>query len=617
MKSAFRNLPNYQSAAAIIVDCETSDPNLQKRGAGWATRDGFLLGVAVGILGVPASTRYFALRHEVGANEDYDQVMRLVKDIGRLPVPKIGFNIGYDIGWLHVDPLAEFRGPYVDVMHAAALIDERRPSYSLENVGRWLVGRGKAEHELEQFAKAHGLDAKKDLAKMPAELVGEYACADVRLTADCYSKLIPQIKEQNLTEIYKLENELIWVFYQMRKEGIRIDEEKLNSLINEYQEIEKSCISAIKLKWGVDVATWAARSVEKLCDKLGINFPRTPKGNPSFTGDWLEEHEHEALRLVAQARRYSKASSTFLEGLKTFVSRGKIHAEFHQLKSDDGGTVTGRISVSHPGLQQMPSRDPQMAKAIRGLFIAGHPKRKIGSADYSQQEPRLQLHYAHMLKLKGAEEAVRLFQGDPRTDYHQMTADITGIPRKDAKIINLGLAYGMGVKKLAASLGIAFEAAQEKLNAYYQRLPWLKELQINCSIKAAERGWIRTLLGRRCRYNQWEPVNKDLFQTGQYPIQLEEAQVQWPGVPLKRAFTYRGMNGLIQGSAGDQTKKAMRDLYYEHKALPLLQMHDELMFEVSNLNELNRHAVVMKETVKLAVPVVVDTVVGKNWGDCT
>jgi DNA polymerase I-like protein with 3'-5' exonuclease and polymerase domains len=592
-------------------------------GPGWATNNGYLLGVSIGILGNPLSTRYFAVRHDLGFNEDFDQVMKLLKTIGRLPIPKIGFNIGYDIGWIHTNPLAEMHGPYIDVMHASALVDERRPSYSLDNIGKWLTGHGKANYKLEQYASQHGLDSKKDMAKMPSDLVGEYACEDVNLTGACYNKLLRELRAQELQEIFKLENELIWVFYLMRKEGIRVDEEKLDQLIVQFKQIEQNCLQKIKDDWGYSVDTWAARSLEILCNGLGIDYPRTkptprfPSGNPSFMGGWLADHPHPALKLIAEARRYSKAHSTFLDGLRSFLHRGKIHAEFHQLKSDDGGTVTGRISMSHPGLQQMPARDKEMAKAIRGLFITSHPKRKIGSADYSQQEPRLQLHYASALKLRGADEAVKTFKENPRTDYHQMTADITGIPRSSAKIINLGLAYGMGVRKLAASLGIAYESAQEKLNNYYQRLPWLKELQIQCGIRAAERGWIKTLLGRRCRYNQWEPVNKELFTQGQYPVDLETAQEQWVGAPLKRAFTYRGMNGLIQGSAGDQTKKAMRDLYYDHNILANLQMHDELIFEVSNQKELESYAQVMRDTVKLAVPVIVDTAVGKSWGEIT
>lgn len=618
-------LPNYSVAKELVIDLETYDPNLEKMGPGWATGDGYIIGYGVGILGAPETARYVSVRHNGFKNTMTEQQgKKWFQSIMKLPIPKHFFNAPYDMGWSKREGVT-INGKCYCAMEAAALIDERRSSYSLDNVGHWLVGRGKIQGTLESYAGDRGLDPKSDMYRIDPKIVGEYCIGDVNLTGDVQLAERPLLERDDLSGVYQLESDLLPLWVDMRWQGVPIDEEGLRNLQLDFTEKSHQISFNLSKQYGFQIDLWKARSIERLCQKEEIEYKRTkgttknPDGNPSFQKDWLENHSHPAMQQIALGRKYDKVAVTFLEGLARYCHNGRVHPEIHAMKSDDGGTVTGRLSVSHPGLHQMPGERSgmEMAKAVRGLFIPADPKRWLASNDYSQQEPRLQIHYASVLKLRGADNAVKTFKENPRTDYHQWSADTFEAPRKEAKIINLGLAYGMGILKLAFSLGISFDEAKSKLAKYYEGMPWMRELQRTCANKAADRGYIRTLLGRRCRYEQWEPVDRDLLKSsGGNPLPRKEALEEWPNAPLRRAFTYRGMNGLIQGSAADQTKKAMRDLYYDHKIVPYIQMHDELLNEVEDQKEAVKIATVMEHAVELAVPAVVDTKIGKTWGEC-
>ena len=312
-------------------------------------------------------------------------------------------------------------------------------------------------------------------------------------------------------------------------------------------------------------------------------------------------------------RETDKADSTFIDTIMRHEHNGRIHTEFHQLRSDDGGTVTGRFSSSNPNLQQIPARDPEIKKLIRGLFIP-EEYTEWGSFDYSSQEPRLLVHFAASIKGPNRhdmiDDVVRAYnEGD--VDLHQMVADFAGISRKEAKVVNLGIMYGMGKGKLAGQLGITEAQAGELLATHHEKVPFVKGLADLAMQQAAKHGVIRTLLGRRCNFHLWEPrtfgYNK--------PLPFEEAMKEY-GQPLTRAFTYKALNKLIQGSAADQTKKAMADCYAEG-LLPMLTVHDELCFSVDSTEQANRIQEIMETGLSdvLKVPSKVDAELGNNWGE--
>tara|TARA_Y100001963_G_scaffold140096_1_gene206717 strand:+ start:49 stop:894 length:846 start_codon:yes stop_codon:yes gene_type:complete len=279
------------------------------------------------------------------------------------------------------------------------------------------------------------------------------------------------------------------------------------------------------------------------------------------------------------------------------------------MRSDDGGTVTGRFSYSNPNLQQIPARNDDIKKLIRSLFIP-EDGTQWGTFDYSQQEPRLVVHYAYSDGLDV--RAIMSKYQEGKADFHTMVADIAQIPRPQAKTINLGLFYGMGKGKLMNELGIEKEEADEILSIYQNKVPFVKQLTYNVMDKSAARGEIKTLLGRKCRFPFYEP--REFGKKGFYKTKEEAIKAEGHG-NYKRAGTYKALNKLIQGSAADQTKKAMVDLYEQDGIIPHIQVHDELNISVENkgmaLNIKNK----MENCVELNVPSVVDYALAKNWGE--
>lgn len=261
---------------------------------------------------------------------------------------------------------------------------------------------------------------------------------------------------------------------------------------------------------------------------------------------------------------------------------------------------------------------------MRSLFLAEEGQ-QIASLDYSSQEPRLAVHFAMLAGLGGAAEAVEQFKHNPRTDYHKMVADMANISRTYAKSLNLGLAYGMGGAKLARSLGlptqwmqivkrgtktewveidesqvddlrrshydcieVAGDEAKAIIRKWEEGVPFMRGLYTLSSKVAENRGFIKTLLGRRCRFQ--------LGPDGKY------------------GFTHKAMNRLCQGSAADQTKQGMLDLWRQG-SVPLLTVHDELVFSVENESEARTYAPIMENAIPLKVPSIVDVNLGKTWGE--
>ena len=243
---------------------------------------------------------------------------------------------------------------------------------------------------------------------------------------------------------------------------------------------------------------------------------------------------------------------------------------------------------------------------IRSLFIPEEGC-QWGLFDYSQQEPRLTVHYANRMGLIGAKDAVTAYR-DKNADFHQIVADMANIPRKQAKNINLGLSYGMGKQKLIKELGLGDTEAQALLTKYHEKVPFIRGLQDQCARVALDRGYIKTLAGRRCHFDLWEHKYDDSM-----PLPLEEAREKYGDV-LKRSYTYKALNRLIQGSAADMTKLAMLGLW-EEGIVPHVQVHDEVDISIEDDEQAAKVSRIMENCVELAVPLVVDTELGASWGE--
>jgi len=601
----YKDLSQYKE---IAIDLETRDEGLNnKLGAGWALGKGEIVGFAVAVEGWKG---YFPFAHLGGGNMIPEQVKRYMKDVCALPSTKIFHNAQYDVGWLEASGI-KVNGPIVDTMIAAALIDENRFSYSLNTLSVDYLNEIKAETELREAAAAHGIDPKAEMWKLPAEHVGYYAEQDAELTLKLWQRFKQEIATQSLTTVWEMEQQLLPILIKMRQRGVKVQVERAEELQKEMMTQEKEILKAIKKESGIEVDIWASRQIAKAFDKLKLDYPRTEKTKePSFTQNWLINNKNKIAQLIVSAREINKFHGTFLSSIMRYQVNGRIHGEINQLRGDNGGTVSGRLSMSNPNLQQVPARNKDFGPKIRSLFIPEEGY-KWGSFDYSQQEPRMTVHYAASIGdgYEGSNELVEAYQ-NASADFHQTVADLVGIERTQAKTIGLGLMYGMGKNKLAISLGVTKDEADELIVKYNKKVPFIKKLSDRCKYAADEKGVIRTKKGRKCRFDLWETRDFGLHIAEKY----EDAVAKYGKDNIKRAYTYKALNRLIQGSSADQTKQSMLDCYNAGH-LPMLQIHDELCFNVKDDNHAQQIKNIMQESIKFKVPSVVEYGLGESWGD--
>ena len=602
-----QSFPDLSEAKEIAIDLETCDPNLKQFGPGWPRKDGYIIGYAVAIDGWSG---YYPIAHEGGGNLDKRLVEAWITEIMLLPCPKVMHNAAYDLGWLWASGF-KVEGKIIDTMIAAGLVDENRFSYALNSLGFDMLKEVKSEEGLKRAAADFGVDPKSEMWRLPAMFVGFYASQDAALTLKLWHHLEILIRQEEIESIFELETEVLPILTGMTFRGIRFDREGAKKLIVDMQKKEKQMMTYIRKEAGVPVDMWAAASIAKAFDKLGIDYPKTDKGAPSFTKSFLESCEHPIAKAIVEVREINKTYNTFLQPyLDASEATGRIHSHISQLRGETGGTVTGRLSMNQPNLQQVPARHPIIGPMIRGLFLPEEGQLWAAN-DFSAQEPRLLVHYSSLLELPGAEKMAEAYREDPDTDFHQMVADMAGITRSQAKTIGLGLMYGMGKSKLAVSLDLQVDEASELIAQFHAKVPFLKgtiaAVQKRIEYPASG-GSIRTLLGRKCRFPLWEPMAWGLNKALPY----EEAAAKY-GTQIKRAMTYRGLNKLMQGSAADQTKKAMVEL---HKAgfTMMLSVHDEIALSVDTKEEAESAAEIMRTCVSLEVPSKVDVEVGDTWG---
>ena len=629
--------PDLRSANEIAIDLETRDPNLKETGSGAIAGDGEVVGIAVAVDGYKG---YFPIAHGEGPNMDRKKTLEWFKDVCESPATKIFHNAMYDVCWIKNLGI-KINGLIIDTMIAASLIDENRFSFTLNTLSWHHLGEGKSEARLIEAAKSRGLDPKADMWRLPAMEVGAYAEKDAEITLKLWHKLKKVIVEDSLQDIFNLETDLFPCLVDMRHLGVRVDIEKASQLKIALAAKEENLLQQIKIETGVDTQIWAAASIAKVFEKLNLPYSRTEKtDSPSFTKNFITNHDNPVVNMIAEARKINKVRTTFIDTILKHEHKGRIHADINQIRSDDGGTVTGRFSYSNPNLQQIPARDPETGPLLRSLFIPEEGC-KWGTFDYSQQEPRLVAHYALKFSLPSVNAIADSYETDPSTDFHKIVAEMAHIPRSQAKTINLGLFYGMGKAKLQAELGVDKDHAEELFSQYHAKAPFVKQLMNKVMTAAQSKGQIKTLLGRRCRFPKYEPILRgadwgtyvppedhermlELKEMGAYLKDFEGNIIcnsaglpkknYWHNNDTRRAFTYKALNKLIQGSAADMTKKAMVDLYKEG-LIGHIQIHDELDFSIESEQQADKIKQIMEQAVNLEVPNKVDYESGPNWGE--
>ncbi len=619
--------PELPNSTRIAFDCETNDPNLLTKGPGFIRKDGYICGFSIatddGFKG------YYPLRHEGGGNvSDIEQAKRWLKSQLTRNVPIVGANLLYDCGWVQSDFGFKVTAPKYDVQVADPLLDENWPNYKLNSLAeRWLglhkdeellyiegakyLGVTSACHEEDKRKKEIVDKVKGLLWKLPASFVGPYGEVDATLPIQIFELQEKALKEQGLWDLFILETKVQDLLIEMQFQGVPVNIPEAERVAAELEtdfEIEMSKITA---RVGFRTDVWAAESLVKVCEVLQLPYLKTKKGNPSFEAEWLAMQEHPVFKMILEARQLDRCGGVFIrDKIINCAVNGRIYPQYWQVKNDRGGTVSGRFASSNPNAQQFPARNEKLARKTRGLLTA-EPGCRWSCFDYSQQEPRVTVHYATLLSLREADKAAKTFIDNPDTDYHQMVSDWTGIKRKTAKEINLGIAYGMGQKKYAEKYGKTPQEAKDLFSIYNTKLPFIRDLSEYTERVAKQRGYIKTLLGRHCHFNLYGPPQ---WKEGMKPLK-KEAAIKEFGYPVMQYFTYKAMNRLIQGSSADMIKKAMVDCW-QAGYLCSMTVHDELDFaHLETEKQMKEVKEIMLNCVQLKVPLKLDLEVGANWGN--
>lgn len=656
-------LPDLRGIKRIALDRETKDDGLaMKRGPGWAWGAGHVCGVSVawregtaGESAVNAGTMrsfYAPIRHpDTPGCFDKDAVARWEIDHQRAGVKFVMQQAPYDVGFGFSDMGVPCPPLVDDSICMAYMVDENRPSYDMDSLCKWRGLPGKDESLLREALSAYGWpsdgkEAKNNLWRLPARYVGPYAEVDAVRTLELAESLDPEINAQGVRQAYDLEMALLPLVHEMRRRGIRVDLDAAEVAYVKFKKQSAAALEELGRKLGKNVTIDDVRSyawLEMMHMDCGVRFPRAwaPGDQPGkentgrgiFDANvWMKNSEHWLPQLIVKARSREDAAEKFIKNyIIGFANNGRLHASINQFKSEEGGTRTYRFSYAEPPLQQMPARDDDIADDVRGCFLPEDGEFWLRE-DVSQQEVRLDVHFAEVLGLRRGKEAADRYRNDPMTDFHRMVADWTGMERDGRlKAITFMKSYGAGVPKLAAAINKSEEETQAFVAVYDRELPFMKELEQRAQSKAERSGFIRLLDGARIHYDNWEPTwlsreerDRGRFSGGKYKMtdcSLEEARARvidkdhpWFGKRLRRARCRKAMSGLIQGSAARQTKRWMK-LCWDAGHVPMIQIHDELGFSMSEDKSAEIAQLLKDAFPELRVPFQVGIGWGDSWGD--
>ena len=604
------DFPDLDSHSIIGLDTETRDPNLLTLGPGSLRKDGQLVGISIGYIEDTPKSLYFPIAHANGENCNKDAVLDWLRgQLRRKDLTVVGTNILYDVEWLASEGV-EIGGRLIDISMMEALIEEEAgEGFSLKAISKKYLGKAKDEALLIEAARAYGVDPKSGMWKLPPKYVGAYAEWDALGALLAYEKQEIELAKQGLNNIAKLETDLTPLIWKMRRNGCRVDIEQGARLGVKLGIEEEKLRVELKKQAGKNIDVWSSKQLSMLCQSLNIDFPRTGKGNPSFTKEFIEHHEHPILGVVKDIREINRLREVFVEDwIDKYVHNGRVYPSWRQLASDDGGTRTGRMASANPNMQQIPSR-ADIAREIRALFLP-----EVGEdwckADYSQQEPRILVHFATVMDLTGASLVARQYCDNPLMDIYGFLGEMGKITRKKAKGATLGRMYGMGAAKYALQQGVSKQEGEQILKSFDENVPFVRELADKCASLADMRGYIRTLAGRRRHFNLWEPRE---YENVEFALPYDKAKARWPDKALRRAGTRKALNALIQGSAADMTKRAIVEIYDNLKLIPLLTVHDELDISIGYEKQAKQCKEIMEHVYQLRVPIIAEVEIGKHW----
>jgi DNA polymerase I-like protein with 3'-5' exonuclease and polymerase domains len=630
------DLPSWEGIKRVGLDTETCDPYLKQLGPS-VRRGGYVVGASIAFEDGPSF--YLPIRHQGGDNLPAENVIRYISENAKKhQVEVVGANLSYDLDYL-MEEGVEFHHDtkFLDIQVAEPLIYELHNSYSLQNIAQRHGFEGKDEELLKEAAKIYGVSPKGGMWRLPARFVGPYAERDAVEPLKILRRQELEIERHNLWDIWRMETDVLPILVDLRRRGVRIDETRLSQLEDHYLSQEAEALQKVFDLTGHRIQVGDVHKAGALApalEHIGMTLDVTPKtGKPQIDADALKSVDHDVPRMILRARKMNKMRTTFCESIKKHIVRGRVHCTFNQIAreneaGDQKGARYGRLSSVDPNLQQQPSpdKDPEVAGEWRTIYIPEEGG-TWGCLDYSQQEPRWTTHFAAVCDLDGAREAAQAYHDNPNLDNHQFMSDLTGIPRKRAKNIYLGLCYGEGGAKMCRELDLptrwalrvergqvhyfdtqeeAFEARREHgkgflweaagaegqaiLDQFDERAPFIRQLAKLAEDRARSNGFVRTIGKRRLNF----PDNG----RGEYD------------------WTHKALNRIIQGSSADQMKIAMIKVWREMPNTWInLQVHDELDGTFSSEKEALQVAQIMKEAVPAMVPFRVDVEMGPNWGE--
>lgn len=642
----------------LAVDVERRDPDLNKLGPGTFRGTAKIVGLALGT--DDGRRAYYPVAHAGGGNCEWDVWDWARSALNAFDGEVVGAHLLYDLEALAWEERITFdrAKSFHDVQVAEAVIDEWRQRYALDELMLDYLGEGKVEGHLREVAQLYGwrtnAEVKANLWRLPGTDVGEYGEGDVDGPLRLLPLQLARLEADDQLGVYDLERRLIPVLLAMRLRGVRV------ASTDRIEEV-RARLLAERDRWAAEVKRLLGPKAELnsseslgqgLADR-GLPVPRTapsrhaPQGKWSVTKELLEKHAGDAaVNAIAAGRRVGTLVNLTLDSLLEHRTRaGRVHCEYNQLKGEDeNGKLRGtiaRLSASNPNLTQIPSRQSEfdgllfdggfdVTPEIRGLFLPEEGE-VWESLDESQVEYRLNVAYAVG---RGAEEARELYRNDPRTDYHKLAAELLRVDpedkkrRKRVKNTNFAYAYGARARKLAITFNCSLEEAERFVKEYERALPFVSETYDTAARWAEKRGFVTTILGRKCRFPLWEPAGNFRGQQGYVnPLPYERALDAWPRRRLVRANTYKALNRKLQGSGADVLKLAMVEAHEagltagDALGALLLTVHDEV--DASRpftprgeeaIVELKR---IMETCVELpgGVPLLVPREAGPSWGE--
>ena len=634
------SLPDLSNETEVAIDVETRDDSLAKdKGPGFYQYErtnpntGFICGISAAWR---EQNIYIPIRHYNTTCYDIEVVGRWLSVLCQQRHTKFVFhNFPYDWGWIQAVCGVRPPSQIDDTTAMASMIDENRPSFKLDDLCLWQGLPGKDENLLDLALAVYGGKGKKDLWRLPGKFVGPYGEQDATSTLRLAQKLRPLLTAEKLDVAYQVEQDLLPVTLRMRQRGIRVDVERTTRLA---EGIFKRCeeeLSQLSHNIGTKVTIKELRRnrwLKEQFDQKGLWYPPSQKGDASFEKSFMSNHEHWFPRTCHKIKSQWDLADKFLNKfILMYAHKGRVYPSINQFRSEEGGARSHRFSYSDPPLQQMPSRDDEYAPLIRSCFIPEDGER-WGSIDYRQQEYRLIVFCAELQQCRGAKRAADMYRHHPDTDFHNYVAEITRLERRRAKDVNFAKSYGAGVKKFSLMTGMDENEARNVMDQYDRELPFVKEVATLYTRFAARDGYIEMLDGARNHFSLWEPIYRDFSKESSYkegnpdlnvyPCNIEEARTRcsnsshpWYGERLKRAFTHKAFNRMIQGTAARQIKKAMV-LIYQAGYLPILQIHDELGFSFANPDDAQICARIMEEAMPaITIPMLTDVKLGASWGE--